>query len=102
MEIEDWIKFYDETYVFKGRCHIDIELFDQTSLSHLNEIISGKLEGNFYDKDGNPSVALKEAVKKLEEAHANKRIRDAENARTPPCNTSQNKDKRFVWCTERR
>ena len=73
-----------------------------TCIHYAVSLFIGKLKGNFYDSNGEPTEALRDAVKSLEKAHENKRIRDAEKARTPPCNSSQNKEKKYVWCTDKR
>lgn len=79
IELEDWIKFYDKTYIYKG-----------------------KLVGNFYDQEGKPTAVLHEAVRLMEEAHLAKDKQEEQKKKFPPCNSSwkQNVGKR-LWCSDK-
>ena len=78
-------------------------LFDFLKCVFFCFCILGLLVGNFYDKNGQPTDALKHVQKQIELAKENQRKQDDDRKKFPPCNSefSAAKGSR-VWCTNRR
>lgn len=78
--MNDWIKFYHDKYIFKG-----------------------KLIGTYYDDNGNPTTKLDEFLKKVEKAHEEITADDNEKKMFPPCNIEWKPEEGTqVWCTTMR
>ncbi|XP_077286308.1 neuferricin homolog [Arctopsyche grandis] len=77
--LENWIKMYDEQYIYKG-----------------------KLIGRFYDADGMETDYMMRVKEKLEDAQREKLLKEKLNTQYPPCNAEwdANTGSR-VWCTKR-
>ena len=65
--------------------------------------IPGKVIGNFYDEDGNPTTALKEFKEGLKQAKKAKSQDEDDLRKYPSCNSewSQASGSR-VWCSDKR
>ncbi|XP_071789674.1 neuferricin-like [Asterias amurensis] len=78
MEVNTWVEFYKKEY------------------THI-----GKVVGRFYDANGEPTEAYRQAEMVLEEGRQEKDKEDAENRRYPPCNSSWNQQEGSkVWCSD--
>lgn len=63
----------------------------------------GKLVGRFYDENGNPTAALKEAEGFMIEAQKEKDLKAENDKKLPPCNSEWTQEKGSrVWCTKLR
>ncbi|XP_069135483.1 neuferricin-like isoform X2 [Argopecten irradians] len=75
--LDDWVKFYKKDYTYVG-----------------------KVIGNFYDASGSPTAAYHEFEKQLGAAEDEKKLRDADYKRFPPCNSESAQGKgRRLWCS---
>ncbi|XP_015110289.1 neuferricin [Diachasma alloeum] len=75
--IINWVKFYDEKYVYKG-----------------------KLVGRFYDKNGDPTAEYHEFMDKVERADEADTIQEEMKRKFPPCNVEwKPEDGTRVWCS---
>jgi len=78
MGVKDWLDFYRKDYTYVG-----------------------KLIGRYYDSEGNPTEALKEAKEVIKEGQRLKKLQEAENKRFPGCNSRWSADEgSVVWCSE--
>ena len=78
--LNDWAKFYDSEYTFVG-----------------------KVIGNFYDKDGKETVALKDFHEKLKNGLKAREKDKEEKTIFPECNSKWSKEEGTqVWCTDER
>lgn len=78
--IKEWLDFYRKDYTYVG-----------------------KLIGRFYDSEGNPTEALKEAKVVIKEGQKLKKLQEAENKRYPGCNSKWNVEEgSTVWCSQNR
>jgi hypothetical protein len=62
--IKDWIDFYRKDYSYIG-----------------------KVVGRYYDENGNPTSALKQAKALIKEGKRLKEIQKGEDQKFPPCNS---------------
>ena len=80
MGVKEWLDFYRKDYTYIG-----------------------KLIGHYYDSEGNPTEALKEAKAAIKEGQRLKKLQEAENKRFPGCNSRWSAEEgSVVWCTENR
>ena len=78
--IKDWLDFYRRDYTYVG-----------------------KLIGRYYDHDGNPTQALKEAKVLIKEGQRLKKLQEDENKRFPGCNSKWSiEEGSMVWCSKNR
>ncbi|ELT90457.1 hypothetical protein CAPTEDRAFT_110664 [Capitella teleta] len=78
LELEKWVKFYDENYTYKG-----------------------KVIGNFYDASGNPTDALNSAVEGIRAGHSEEANRARFKKFFPHCNSHWSEETGgIVWCSE--
>jgi len=75
--LNDWVKFYENEYTYIG-----------------------KVIGNFYDKDGNETLALKDFYEKLKRGTEAKEQDNEDKKTFPECNSKWSKEEgTLVWCT---
>lgn len=80
MGVKEWMEFYRKDYTYVGR-----------------------LIGRYYDQDGKPTEALKEAKEKMKEGQRLRKLQQDENKRYPGCNSRWSADEgSTVWCTKER
>ena len=80
MSVKEWLDFYRKDYTYIG-----------------------KLIGRYYDSEGNPTEALKEAKVAIKEGQRLKKLQEAENKRFPGCNSRWSAEEgSVVWCSENR
>ena len=78
--MNDWVKFYENEYTYIG-----------------------KVIGNFYDKDGNETLALKDFYVKLKRGTEAKEQDNEDKKTFPECNSKWSKEEgTLVWCTNER
>ena len=78
--IKEWLDFYRNDYTYVG-----------------------KLIGRYYDSDGNPTEALKEAKAVIKKGQELKKLQEAENKRFPGCNSRWSAEEgSTVWCSQNR
>ena len=78
--MSDWVKFYENEYTYIG-----------------------KVIGNFYDKDGNETLALKDFYVKLKRGTDAKEQDNMDKKTFPECNSKWSKEEGTeVWCTNER
>lgn len=78
--IKEWLDFYRKDYTYVG-----------------------KLIGRYYDSEGNPTEALKEAKAVIKKGQELKKLQEAENRRFPGCNSKWTADEgSTVWCSQNR
>ena len=78
--LADWIKLYENEYT-----------------------LVGKVIGNFYDKDGKETAALKDFQEKLKKGLEAKEKDSQDKMRFPECNSKWTKEEGAkVWCTNER
>ncbi|XP_012274920.1 neuferricin [Orussus abietinus] len=76
--LQDWVQFYDKTYIYKG-----------------------KLIGRFYGPDGNPTMEFHKLQEKLSEAQNIKMDLEKQKEMFPPCNVEWKADTgTTVWCSQ--
>lgn len=76
--IKEWLDFYRKDYSYVG-----------------------KLIGRYYDSNGNPTEALKEARVVIKEGQRLQKLQEAENRKFPGCNSRWNADEgSVVWCSK--
>lgn len=76
--VKEWLDFYRKDYIYVG-----------------------KLIGRYYDSEGNPTEALKEAKTVIKEGQKLKKLQEAQNKRYPGCNSKWNAEEgSTVWCSQ--
>lgn len=66
-------------------------------------LLTGKVSGRFYTKDGKPTKAWLNYEADLKHAKKMKRKEEADSARFPPCNSEWKQDVGGrVWCSKMR
>ncbi|CAH2302106.1 neuferricin isoform X1 [Pelobates cultripes] len=78
LHLNNWLSFYRQNYDFVG-----------------------KLVGRFYDKKGQPTKALEDALAVIDIGLKLKEQRIEENKQFPPCNVESSSGISRVWCSNR-
>ncbi|XP_064022379.1 neuferricin isoform X2 [Pogoniulus pusillus] len=99
LAIQSWLTFYSDNYD-------PVELFAFLAWKHCSLIdppLPGKLVGRFYDENGAPTEALRQAEAAIEEALKFQAESEQRKQQFPPCNSewSSAKGSRF-WCSRQR
>lgn len=77
--LHDWLQFYNENYIYKG-----------------------KLYGRYYNQDGSSTAEFDKVQEKLSIAKKEKALQEKQERMFPPCNVEWVLDTGTVfWCTER-
>lgn len=77
--LDDWVQFYNKNYIYKG-----------------------KLNGRYYNEDGNPTKESYGIQQKLDQARQEKAADEQKKRMFPPCNVEWNPTTgTVVWCTKR-
>lgn len=77
--LDDWLKFYDTNYIYKG-----------------------KLYGRYYNRDGSPTEEFHKVQEKISFAKKEMSLEEKQKRMFPPCNVEWNPDSGTTfWCSKK-